>query len=288
MGMIPAIDAHHHFWDPEKGDYSWMSKLHAPIRRIFNAEDLRPELAAAGISKTVLVQMWSSFEESQAFLRLAADTNFVAGVVGWVDLAAPDAAAKLDVLLSMPQGKWLVGVCHQVHDEPDPDWILRNDVRRGLTAVSNRGLTYDLLVHPRELPASLEIVKKFPNIHFIIDHVAKPDIRAGEFDLWAEALRPFAEHRSHAWCKLSGMVTEADWSNWKPEKIMPYLQTAIQIFGPDRCMFGSDWPVCLLAATYKDTIALVRDGVNYLSADAQKIILFDSAVEAYRLGEDRL
>ena len=264
-----------------------MSKLHDSIRRIFRAEDHRSGLAAAGMIKTVLVQTWSSFEETQTVLRLAADTNFVAGVVGWVYLTALDAAAKLDVLLSMPQGKWLVGVRHQVHDEPDPDWILRNDVRRALTTVSNRSLTYELLVRPRELSASLEIVKEFPNMHFVNDHLAKPDIRADEFDLWAEKLRPFDENRSHVWCKLSGMITEANWSNWKPEKIKSYLQTAIQIFGPDRCMLGSDWPACLLAATYEDTIALVRVGVNYLWAAAQKMILFDSAVEAYRLGEGR-
>jgi L-fuconolactonase len=285
--MIPAIDAHHHFWDPDRGDYPWMTGPIMPIHRIFTPEDLRPSLAPAGVEKTVLVQTWSSFDESHAFLDLADTTDFIAGVVAWVDLTAAHVGAQLDALLEAKGGKWLVGVRHQVHDEADPRWLCRADVRRGLAEVAARGLVYDLLIRPREIPAALETVRALPDLRFVIDHIAKPEIARNGFAAWSHLMRPFeAEH--HVWCKLSGMVTEADWANWMPAQITPYIAEALRIFGPGRCLIGSDWPVSLLAADYGRTVGLVRDAIATLPETDQRAVLRDNAAALYRLHEGRL
>lgn len=283
MNPFYTIDSHHHFWDPSQGDYSWMTPDHAPINRIFVPDDFRPSLAAAGVSRTVLVQTWSSIEETARFLTLANSTDFIAGIVGWVDLTASDVDEQLDALLGRPEGKWLVGIRHQVHDEPDARWLLRDDVRRGLAAVQERDLVYDLLIRPREMDAALATVEAFPGLRFVIDHIAKPEMKAGGFAPWAEKLRRFAGHRSHVWCKLSGMVTEADWATWHPADITPYIDEVIDVFGAERCMFGSDWPVCLLAASYERTVSLVRDAIAGLSPDNQLAIMSGSATAAYKL-----
>jgi L-fuconolactonase len=285
--MIPAIDAHHHVWDPDRGDYPWMTGPVLPIRRVFTPDDMRPLLAPAGVQKTILVQTWSSLDESRAFLRLAEATDFIAGVVAWVDLTASDVAAQIDALLAGPGGKWLVGVRHQVHDEPDARWLWRADVRRGLAEVATRGLVYDLLVRPRELPAALETVRAFPTLRFVIDHIAKPEIAKAGFDLWSPLLQPFGDE-ANIWCKLSGMVTEADWANWRPADIAPYIAETLRIFGPKRCLMGSDWPVSLLAADYQRTISLVRDAIARLPEADQRAVLWDSAAHVYRLNEGRL
>jgi L-fuconolactonase len=285
--MIPAIDAHHHFWDPDHGDYPWMIGTVLPIRRVFTPDDMRPLLAPAGVEKTVLVQTWSSLEESRAFLRLAESTDFIAGVVAWVDLTAADVGTQLDGLLAGPGGNWLVGIRHQVHDEADARWLCRPDVRRGLAEVAKRGLVYDLLVRPRELPAALETVRAFPALRFVIDHIAKPEIAKAGFDRWSPLLQPFGAE-ANVWCKLSGMVTEADWANWTPADIAPYIAEVLRIFGPSRCLMGSDWPVSLLAADYQRTIGLVRDAIIGLTEADQRAILWGSAAHVYRLDEGRL
>jgi L-fuconolactonase len=285
--MIPAIDAHHHFWDPERGDYPWMTGPVMPIRRIFAPDDLRPLLAPAGVEKTVLVQTWSSMDESHAFLDLADATDFIAGVVGWVDLTAPHVGRQLDALLSAKGGNWLVGVRHQVHDEPDPLWLCRADVRRGLAEVAARGLVYDLLIRPREIPAALETVRALPQLRFVIDHIAKPEIARNGFAAWSGLIQPFGD-QGHVWCKLSGMVTEADWATWTPAQIAPYIAEVLRIFGPTRCLMGSDWPVSLLAADYGRTIGLVREAIADLPEAYQRAILWDSAADVYRLREGRL
>jgi L-fuconolactonase len=279
----PIIDAHQHFWDPDKGDYGWMSGAAAPLRRVFTPDDLRPELAAAGVSATVLVQTWSSLDETRAFLELAAATDFIAGVVGWVDLTAPDVSHVIAALKDRPDGRYLVGVRHQVHDETDPGWLLRNDVRRGLEAVQRHGLVYDLLVRPRELPAALETVRAFPGLRFVIDHIAKPDIAGGGFKDWAALMRPFKAEAGHVWCKLSGMATEADWLRWRPEDLQPYVNEALGMFGPDRCLYGSDWPVCLLAGAYARILDALKQTIASLTLGEQSQILARSAIELYGL-----
>ncbi len=285
--MIPAIDAHHHFWDPGRGDYPWMAGPVLPIRRVFTPADMRPLLGPAGVQKTVLVQTWSSLEESRAFLALADATDFIAGVVAWVDLTAPDVGDALDRLLAGQGGKWLVGIRHQVHDEPDPNWLCRADVRRGLEAVAARGLVYDLLLRPRELPAALATVRALPELRFVIDHIAKPEIAKDGFAGWAALLRPFGAER-HVWCKLSGMVTEADWATWTPDQIAPYIAEVLDIFGPSRCMMGTDWPVSLLASDYQRTVGLVRDAIAALPEIDQRAVLWDAAADAYLLRQGRL
>ena len=280
--MLPAIDSHHHFWDPDRGDYPWMTGPVMPIRRLFRPEDMAPLLAPAGVQKTVLVQTWSSLAESHEFLALAEATDFIAGVVAWVDLTAPDVGRVLDDLTAAPGGKWLVGIRHQVHDETDPRWLARADVRRGLREVAVRGLVYDLLIRPRELAVSLETVKALPELRFVIDHSAKPEIAKAGFDRWSALMRPFAA-TPNVWCKLSGMVTEANWAHWSPADIRPYIDEVLGIFGPARCMMGTDWPVSLLASNYKRTVDLVRDAIADLPEADQRAVLWNSAVAAYRL-----
>jgi len=268
------VDAHHHFWDPARADYSWMTDELAPIRRAFGPDDLRPLLERRGIDRTVLVQTRSSVDETRELLATAAATDFVAGVVGWVDLAAPDVADALDALREGPDGRWLVGIRHQVHDEPDPDWLVRPDVLRGLRAVGEAGLAYDLLVRPRELPAALTAARALPDVRFVVDHCAKPRVRDGADPEWAERLEPLAG-LPNVVCKLSGLVTEADWRRWTPADLGPILSRVLDWFGPERVLIGSDWPVCLLAGSYDQ----VLDALPPLPAAA----LGGNAARVYRL-----
>jgi L-fuconolactonase len=240
------VDAHHHFWDPAHRDYPWMGEELRAIRRRFGPDDLRPLLTDNGVDETILVQTVASVDETREFLETAAANDFVAGVVGWVDLTSPTADETIASLVS----DLLVGIRHQVQDEPDPDWLLRGDVQRGIAEVGEAGLVYDLLVHTRQLPAALETVRRHRDMSFVIDHAAKPRIAGVSWDAdWERGLAPFSDEANVA-CKLSGLVTEADWKSWTPEQLEPYVNRVVDWFGPDRCMFGSDWPVCLLAATY--------------------------------------
>jgi L-fuconolactonase len=280
--MTPVVDAHHHFWDPARAAYPWMTDALAPIRRRFGPEDLRPLLAANDVDRTILVQTRSSIEETREFLATAGRHDFIAGVVGWVDLTAPDVAEQLASLRAGPGGETLVGVRHQVHDESDPDWLLRADVRRGLAAVGQAGLAYDLLVRTRELPAALATVRDHPAIRFVIDHLAKPPIAGGAIDAWAAGLRPLAEY-PNVHCKLSGMVTEADWTRWSARDLAPYASRVLEWFGPGRCLFGSDWPVCLLAASYAEVIEACRVALGDLAPADRERIFGGNAIELYRL-----
>jgi L-fuconolactonase len=278
-----VIDSHQHFWDPASGSCGWMTEAFAPIRRVFAPADLAPELAANGVDATVLVQTWASLAETRDFLAIAAQHRFVAGVVGWVDLTDPSVEATLAALRAGADGRYLVGIRHLVHDEPDPDWLLRDDVRRGLAAVGRAGLVYDLLLRPREIPAALRTVEDFPELRFVIDHIAKPEIRAGGFAPWAELMRRFAPSRGHVWCKLSGMVTEADWQAWQPQDLRPYVEAVLGIFGAHRCMFGSDWPVCLMAGSYRRVKAALETCIDRLSPAERAAVMGASAIAAYRL-----
>jgi L-fuconolactonase len=269
------LDAHQHFWDPATAEYPWMTAEVAAIRRAFQPADLEPLLSETGVGGTVLVQARMDIDETRALLDTAASTSFVLGVVGWVDLADPDVAA---VLRDLAHPK-LVGIRHQVHDEPDPTWLLHPDVERGLRAVADAGLVYDLLVRTRELPAARRAAARFPELAFVVDHLAKPPVASGDTRAWEEALAPLADLPNVA-CKLSGLVTEADWDTWKPGDLMPYLRRALDWFGADRCLFGSDWPVCLLASSYADVLDLTRDA---LRSDEQEGVLADTARRVYKL-----
>jgi L-fucono-1,5-lactonase len=276
-----VIDAHHHFWDPARASYPCMTDALAPIRRRFGPEDLRPLLAANGVDQTILVQTRSSLDETREFLAMAAQHDFIAGVVGWVDLTA-DVPAQLKSLRAGPGGAKLVGIRHQVHDEADPEWLGRKDVRRGIAAVGKAGLAYDILVRTRELPAALALVRDLSDIRFVIDHLAKPPIASGATTAWATGLKPVAEY-ANVFCKLSGMVTEADWKHWSARDITPYVTRVLEWFGPERCVFGSDWPVCLLAATYAHVIDLCGQAIGDLPRDERERIFGGNAVDLYRL-----
>ena len=252
------VDAHHHFWDPTRREYPWMGRELAPIRKPFGPGELRPLLEDNGVDRTIVVQTVSNIEETREFLETAAASDFVAGVVGWVDLESP----SVDELLATLVSDLLVGIRHQVHDEPDPEWLLRDDVQRGIAAVGEAGLVYDLLVRARELPAALRTVRRLRDVSFVIDHCAKPRIAATPWDsAWEERLAPFSDEPNVA-CKLSGLVTEADWKTWTPEQLEPYVRRVVGWFGAERCMFGSDWPVCLLAAGYDQVFDAIQQIVG--------------------------
>ena len=282
----PVVDAHHHFWTPSRYDYYWMSSPELdPIRRSFAPADLRPLLTAAGVDYTILVQTVPSVPETREFMSIAGATDFVAGVVGWVDLTDPTVGDTLAELQSRPNGQTLVGIRHQVHDEHDARWLLRPDVQRGLEAVRDAGLAYDLLVRPRELPAALATVKALPDMRFVIDHIAKPPIAAGEIDDWAALMEPFRP-LTHVTCKLSGMVTEANWANWTPADLQPYVHCAVDIFGPDRLMYGSDWPVCLLAGQYGQVKRALQEALPPLSPQERDKVFGGNAIRFYALDVD--
>ena len=250
------VDAHVHLWGPaELERYEWMGPEMDAIRRPFGPEDLRGQLERHGFDRAVLIQTHSSLDETRAYLELAETTAFIGGVVGWVDLTDPGVGETVAALLDGPGGRYLVGIRHQVHDELDPDWLLRGDVRRGLHAIGEAGLGYDLLVRTRELPAALDTVRVLPELRFVIDHIAKPPIATGELEPWAEWLASLAR-LEHVSCKLSGLVTEAAWKRWQPEDVLPYTSRVLEWFGEERLLFGSDWPVCTLAGSYDSVVSL--------------------------------
>ena len=283
ISRTPVVDSHHHFWAPQRHDYSWMTGAELdPIRRSFGPADLRPELEAGGIDYTVLVQTVPSVAETREFLDVAQRTRFVAGVVGWVDLADASVGETLAELQARPNGKTLVGIRHQVHDEKDAQWLLRPDVARGLAAVREAGLAYDILVRPRELPAALAMAKAFPDMRLVIDHLAKPPIASGEIEAWAAQMEPFRS-LPHVFCKLSGMVTEANWTSWTPADLHPYVVRGLDIFGPERVMYGSDWPVCLLAGSYGAVKRALEEALPPLSAEEQAGVFGGNAIRFYDL-----
>lgn len=277
-----AVDAHHHFWDPARASYPWLTPDLAAINRAFGPNDLTPLLAAADIRRTVVVQARSSVDETRELLDVTTGSPFVAGVVGWIDLADPAAGTVLAAVREGAGGSRLVGIRHQVHDEPDPEWLLRPDVRRGLEAVAAAGLAFDLLIRPRELPAALDVARALPKLRFVIDHLAKPPIREGAFEPWATFIRQFGPLENVA-CKLSGLVTEADWETWTVDDLAPFVRHALDVFGPGRVMFGSDWPFCLLAAPYPRVVEAAHALTAALTDPERDLVFGGVAGRVYRL-----
>jgi L-fuconolactonase len=286
MTMVLTVDSHQHFWDTTSGrfDYYWMSAEFDAIKGLRGPEQLRPLIAAAGIERTVSVQAIGSLEETIFLLETAQATDFVAGVVGWVDLTDPAVGETIAALRSRPDGRWLRSIRHQVHDEEDADWLLRPDVRVGLKAVEEAGLAYDILVRSRELPAALATVRDFPNSRFVVDHIAKPNIKAGEVEPWVSRMRPLADHPNVV-VKVSGMITEADWVTWRPDDLRPYVQRLLEWFGPRRLMFGSDWPVCTVAGSYAQVHEAATVALGDLSDDDRSWVFGRTATVAYQLDE---
>jgi L-fuconolactonase len=282
--MTPIIDAHHHVWDLSVRDQDWITgEALAPLRRDFSLDDLRPEASAAGVDATILVQTVAVADETPEFLALAAGADLIAGVVGWVDLTAPDVAVTLAGLRELPGGELLVGIRHQVQGEADPDWLCRADVLRGLRAVADAGLRYDLRTLPHQLPAAVRAATEIPELTFVLDHLSKPPIRTGGLEPWANRLRALGRLPNVA-CKLSGMATEADPERWKAADLRPYSDIVLEAFGPERVMFGSDWPVCLLAASYGRVVEVARELTSHLSAAEQDAVFGGTAARAYGLG----
>ncbi|MFF4585586.1 amidohydrolase family protein [Streptomyces sp. NPDC001388] len=283
-GTAPGVvDAHHHVWDLSVRDQDWITGDElSPLRRDFTLADLAPEARAAGVAATVLVQTITVPEETPEFLALAARSDLVAGVVGWTDLTAPGVADTLAELRAGPGGEHLVGIRHQVQGEPDPRWLVRPEVLRGLSAVAGAGLVYDLLVLPHQLAAAVEAARHLPGLTFVLDHLGKPPIASGELAPWARQIRRLAALPNTV-CKLSGMVTEADWASWSVAALKPYAETVIDAFGPGRLMFGSDWPVCRLAATYAEVIAAARALTTGLGPAERHDVFTGTAVRTYHL-----
>ncbi|MDT0469545.1 amidohydrolase family protein [Streptomyces gibsoniae] len=283
MGAAVTVDAHHHVWDLSVRDQDWITgSALAPLRRNFTLADLAPEARAAGVDRTVLVQTVTVAEETPEFLALAEEHPLVAGVVGWTDLTEPGVAETLARLRALPGGAHLRGIRHQVQGEPDPEWLLRADVRRGLAAVADAGLVYDLVVLPRQLPACARAAAANPGLTFVLDHLGKPPIASGALEPWASQVRALAALPNTV-CKLSGMVTEADWTAWTPADLRPYADTVLDAFGPERIMFGSDWPVCTPAASYGEVLRTAEQLTQGLGADDRAQVFEGTARRVYRL-----
>jgi len=281
---MTIVDAHHHVWDLAVRDQPWIAgPAMAPIRRSFGVDDLRPAADRAGVTATVLVQTVTDAAETPELLALAAADPLVAGVVGWTDLTSPAIAAELDRLMAGPGGHRLLGIRHQVQSEPDPDWLRRPDVLRGLRAIAAAGLCYDLVVLPHQLAAASYAAAEVPGLTLILDHAGKPPIGRGELTPWRAAIRALAARPNTA-CKLSGLVTEAP-AGAAADAFAPVADVVFEAFGPHRVMFGSDWPVCLLARDYAGVVELAQLLSASLS-DAERSAVFSStAVRLYGIGD---
>jgi L-fuconolactonase len=279
---VSIIDAHHHVWDLAIRDQDWLAGDEmAPIRRSFAVSDLRPDAIAAGVAGTVLVQTVTVAEETPEMLAIAARDPLVRGVVGWTDLTAPSIADRLAELREMPGGDRLVGIRHQVQGEPDPDWLRRPDVLRGLRAVAAAGLAYDLVVRPHQLAASTFAASEVPELTLVLDHAGKPPIASGDTSAWAPAIRALAACPNVV-CKLSGLVTEAA-PGATSRDIAPVADVVLDAFGPQRVMFGSDWPVCLLVTGYLDVVSMAEALVAGVDEAERAAIFAGTAERAYLL-----
>jgi L-fuconolactonase len=281
MSGSTRVDAHHHVWDLAVRDQPWTAELPA-LRRSFALADLRPHLDAHGITRTIVVQTITVADETPELLSLAAAEPVVAGVVGWVDLTAPDVPDRLATLRALPGGDALVGVRHQVQEEPDPRWLCRPDVRRGLAAVAAAGLVYDVVITPDQLPATVDTVRALPELTFVLDHAGKPRIRAGELEPWRGHIADLGRC-DNVTVKLSGLVTEAGLETWTVADLRPYAQALLESFGPSRMMFGSDWPVCLLAAQYDEVITAAEQLTAQLSQSERDAVFGGTGRRIYGL-----
>lgn len=273
------IDAHQHFWRYSAEEYDWIDDSMAVLRRDFLPKDLKPELEALGFDACIAVQARQTLDETRWLLKLADENPFIAGVVGWVDLRAENALDHLATFACNPK---FVGVRHIIQTEHDERFLLRPDFLRGIAALQEFDLTYDILIYPRHLAVATEFVSRFPDQRFVLDHLAKPFIRAQSIEPWATHLRELAKF-PNVFCKLSGMVTEADWKSWKPHHFKRYIETAMEAFGPDRLMIGSDWPVCKVAGSYFAVMSLVIEFLQCQPTETSEKILGGTAQRIWRL-----
>lgn len=278
----PVIDAHHSFWDHTRFDYDWRLSAAGLIRKPLLPRDLRPLLAPAGVDNTIVIQTLPDLDETRELLRIAQDTPFVAGVIGWVELSDPSIDLILADLRNRPDGRWLVGVRYHVSSEEDPAWLLRPDMQRGLGVVRDAGLSFDFILRAPELPAALATARAFPDMAFVIDQVDKAPNLPSELEVWAGLLEPF-RGRANVSGKLCGMITSAGWTDWAPERLRPFIRRALDVFGADRLIFGSDWPVSRLAGDYGVIKQALEDALPPLSPTDWTKFFGGNAIDRYRL-----
>ncbi len=273
------IDSHQHFWIYNPSEYGWISDEMEILKKDYLPEQLQTELFSIGFDGSIVVQARQSLEETKWTLNLAELNNFIKGIVGWVDLCSPRVEEQLIQFSSLPK---LVGIRHVIHDEQDDNFILRKDFLNGIAKLKKFGLTYDILIFPRHLPNTIKFVSQFPEQIFVLDHIAKPLIRDKKISPWKEDIEKLARFKN-VYCKLSGMVTEADVKSWNQEDLIPYLDIIFSAFGPDRLMIGSDWPVCRVAGLYKQVMDVVLNYIETYPDEDKNKILGENALRAYQL-----
>ncbi|WP_343706794.1 amidohydrolase family protein [Flavobacterium sp.] len=276
--MSKRIDSHQHFWKFDPVRDSWIDETMQNIQRDFLPEDLEPLLKENQFEGCVAVQASQSEEETQFLLDLASKNDFIKGVVGWIDLRNENIGERLQFFSDQ---KKLKGFRHVVQGEAD-DFMDGAEFRRGITALEPFNYTYDILIFERQLPAAISLVQDFPNQKFVIDHIAKPDIKLGSIESWKKGIEEIAKY-NNVWCKISGMVTEADWKNWKPEDLKPYLDIIFENFSIDKLMYGSDWPVLNVASDYHEVVKTLKEYISKFSVEDQNKIWFENANEFYEL-----
>jgi L-fuconolactonase len=274
------IDAHQHFWMYSPAEYDWIDDSMAMLRRDFLPDDFKPVLESNDFHASVAVQARQTLEETRWLLELAERSPWILGVIGWVDLRSPDIRSQLNVITRNPK---LVGIRHIVQSEPDDRFLLQPDFLRGISVLEEFDLAYDILIYTKHLPIAAEFVERFPRQRFVLDHLAKPPIKSGNIDSWAQGISRLAAS-PNVFCKLSGLVTEADWQHWTPEQITPFLDVAFESFGPDRLMIGSDWPVCLVAASYARAVEVIKSYLLQKKPECQDRVLGGNAQRFWRLG----
>ena len=273
------IDSHQHFWRYDAVRDAWITDSMAVLKRDFLPEHLAPELDANGVDASIAVQTDQSESETMYLLGLAEKNPRIAGVVGWVDLRAPDVGQRLEHFSHFAK---LRGFRHIAQSEPEDRFLAQEQFIRGVAHLRTFGFAYDILIYPKQLPAAIELAARLPGQRFVVDHLAKPEIKAAKIAPWSAQMKEIAQNKN-VFCKLSGMVTEADWKRWKAEDFKPYLDVVFEAFSPDRLMFGSDWPVCLLAASYRQVKQLIADYVKGFSRSDQQNIFGGNAARFYGL-----
>lgn len=277
--MLMKIDSHHHFWNYDPVEYDWIDEPMGAIRCDFLPQNLKREIEAAGIDGVVSVQARQTVAETDWLLQMAHENDFIKGVVGWLPIADKSFAMWLEKYSSSDK---LKSLRHVIQGEPDDQFILRRDFNEGIQLIGHTNLAYDILIFERHLPYAIQFVDRHPNQLFVVDHIAKPLIGQGILSPWREQIMELAK-RPNVYCKLSGMVTEADYHTWTPQQLKPYFDTVVEAFGPQRVLFGSDWPVCLVATTYPNWVQVVVNAISALSETEQAAVMGGNAVRVYQL-----
>ncbi len=277
--IIPKIDSHQHFWQYDSAMHGWMNDEMMVLKTDYLPKDLEPFLEKCDLDGCIAVQANQAEVENEFLLSLANQYDFIKGIVGWIDLRAENLSERLEYYQQFPKIK---GFRHVIHDEPELDFMLQSAFLKGVSQLNQFGYTYDILIFAAHLPNTLEFIKTLPNQPFVIDHIAKPNIKKGEIDTWKKQLKEVATFEN-VHCKISGMVTEADWQNWKKEDFTKYLDAVVEAFGTNRIMYGSDWPVCTLAAKYEQQFNIVKDYFSSFSTSEQEHFFGGNASKFYQL-----